>query len=250
MRDSMYHRLRLPRPGPLALATAMAIAAASGAPAQAQALDTTVNIGASSAWVVRGITLSRDDTVSTFASVSVYSSDGWSLGGLVGRLDAVTGETATATNLFGGYEWSFDGRWTVMTQVRHLNYPDGDPFLKTWCYNEAGASIADADRWILSWSAETRRGPGCNDHSGPVINSRAVEFNAQWPLDAGFHLGGGLGRRMYGGGGGYLFGQVGGGWRHGPFSVLLDRLWLSSDARVFYSGLARERWMASVVWKF
>jgi hypothetical protein len=55
---------------------------------------------------------------------------------------------------------------------------------------------------------------------------------------------------MYGGGEGYLYGQAGGGWRHDGWSLLLDRVWVDDDARWIYGAMARERWVASVVWAF
>jgi hypothetical protein len=238
---------RRPRPCLSALTAAGLLAWTGGA--TAQSLEVGASVNASSAWLVRGITLNRAGTPVAFATADVYAAEGWSVGGLLGRMEAASGEWATPVNLRAGYEWSFGGRWTLIGQLRHLNY-QGAESLKLWCYNEAGASLADGDRWVLSWSAETRRGPGCNQHGGPVIVSRSLELNASQPLDGGVHLGAGLGRRMYGGGQGYLYGQVGAGWRHRGLRVLLDRVWVSDQARLIYGDGASERWVGSVGWTF
>ena len=242
----MSHHPRHCRPTVLTAAFGLAWASAAGA----QAVDTSFSVGASSAWLVRGIPLSRSGEPVVFAGADAYATSGWSLGGLVGRFEAPDGEQASALNLRAGYEHTFDGRWTLMAQLRHMSYPGSDA-LKMWCYNEVGASLADTDRWVLSWSAETRRGAGCNQHFGPVIVSRSLELNGRWPLDGGFHLGAGLGRRMYGGGQGYLYGQGGGGWgSQSGLKLLLDRVWVSSQARSIYGDSARDRWVASVVQAF
>lgn len=242
----MPHRLPFCRPN--VLAAAFGVACAS--PAGAQAVDTSFSVGASSAWLVRGIPLSRSGRPAAFAGADVYATSGWSLGGSVGRFEALDGQQVDALSLRAGYEYTFDGRWTLMTQLRHMSYPGSDA-LKMWCYNEVGTSVADADRWVLSWSAETRRGASCNQHFGPVIVSRSLELNGRWPLDGGFHLGAGLGRRMYGGGQGYLYGQAGGGWgSSGGLKLLLDRVWVSPQARLIYGESARDRWVASVVQGF
>ncbi|HEX5683185.1 MAG TPA: hypothetical protein VFY73_04035 [Ideonella sp.] len=240
------HRPSSCRPSALAAAFGLACASTAGA----QAVDTGFSVGASSAWLVRGIPLSRGERPAVFAGADAYATSGWSLGGTVGRFEARDGEQADAVGLRAGYEHTFGGRWTLMTRLRHMSYPGSDA-LKAWCYNEWGASVADADRWVLSWSAETRRGVGCNQHVGPVIVSRSLELNGHWPLDGGFHLGAGLGRRMYGGGQGYLFGQAGGGWvSPGGLKLLLDRAWVSPQARLIYGHAARDRWVASVVQSF
>lgn len=225
-------------------------ALASVASANVLAADNSVAVGASSAWLVRGIALSRTDTVVTFASADAYSVTGWSIGGLVGRFGTPQGQDTPVLNLRGGYETVFDGRWTLLAQWRHLSYPDTDA-LSTWCYNELGASLADADRWVLSWSAETRRGPICNQHYGPTIVSRSIELNARQPLGGGFQLGAGLGRRMFGGGTGYLYGQAGGAWS-GPGGTkwLFDRVWVSAQAKPIYGDIAHDRWVATWLYGF
>jgi len=240
--------IALPRLRPTA-AAAMALALGLPGGAGAQAFDTSYTVGASSSWVVRGIPLSRTDTPVAFASADLYAAAGWSIGGLVGHFDTVYGESATPVNLRAGYEWSFGGRWTLMGQWRYLDYPGADS-LNQWCYHELAASLADADRWVLSWSAETRHGPGCNEHGTPVINSRSLELNAQWPLAHGLSLSGGVARRMYGAGQGYLYGQAGAGWRHGGLRVLLDRVWVSPQAQLIYGPWVHDRWVGSVVWAF
>jgi hypothetical protein len=242
----MPHRPSSRRPSALAAAFGLACASTAGA----QAVDTSFSVGAGSAWLVRGIPLSRGERPVVFAGADAYAASGWSLGGTVGRFEARDGEQADAVGLRAGYEHTFGGRWTLMTQLRHMSYPGSDA-LKPWCYNEWGASVADSDRWVLSWSAETRRGVGCNQHFGPVIVSRSLELNGRWPLDGGFHLGAGVGRRMYGGGQGYLHGQAGGGWgNQGGLKLLLDRIWVSPQARWIYGDSARDRWVASVVQGF
>lgn len=217
--------------------------------AQAETFDTSHTLGLSSTWLVRGIPLSREGTVVGFAGADVYAASGWSIGGLVGQMSTADGGSATPVNLRAGYQWSLDGRWTVLGQLRHLNYL-GSRMLEPWCYNELALNLADADRWVIGWSAETRRGPGCRAADGPVIVSRSVELNGRWPMDNGLHFGGGLGRRMYGGGSGYLYGQAGGGWSQGGFKLLLDRVWVAPQARGFYGDIAQDRWVASIVQAF
>lgn len=223
---------------------------ATAASAHAETVDGSTGVGISSAWLMRGIPLSRDGTATVFASADAYSTSGWSVGGMVGHLVAPDGKGTPALNLRTGYETSFDGRWTWLAQWRHLSYPGSDA-LSLWCYNELGTSLADADRWVISWSAETRRGPGCNQHLGPVVVSRSLELNGRYPLDGGFQLGAGLGRRMYGGGTGYLYGQLGGAWS-GPAGVklLLDRVWVASQARAIYGDIARDRWVVTGLYRF
>ena len=229
---------------------AATLIATGAATAGAQTLDTSVNVGVSSAWLLRGIPLTRGGTAAVFASADAYSTSGWSVGGLVGRLETQDGKDTPARNLRAGYETTFDGRWTLLAQLRHLDYADSD-VLEAWCYNEVGASLADADRWVLSWSAETRRGPGCNKHYGPIIVSRSLELNGRYPLDGGFNLGAGLGRRMFGGGEGYLYGQVGGGWAGwGGTKLLIDRVWVSPQARAFYGDTAADRWVVTALYNF
>ncbi len=230
---------------------ACSIAVSCVASAGAQTLDTSFHLGVTSAWVMRGIPLTPEGSWPVFASADVYSTRGWSVGGLVGHLETLDGKQTETLNLRAGYEYTFDGRWTVLAQLRHLSYPESEA-LKPWCYNEAAASVADTDRWVLSWSAETRRGPGCNQHYGPVIVSRSLELNGRYPLDGGFHLGAGLGRRMYGAGVGYLYGQAGGGWAGwgGSMKLLLDRVWVSSQAKELYGDFAEGRWVATALYSF
>jgi hypothetical protein len=220
------------------------------ATASAQTVDTSVNVGVTSAWLMRGIPLTRSGTAAVFASADAYSTSGWSVGGLVGHLETLDGKDTPALNVRAGYETTFDGRWTLLGQFRHLSYPESD-VLRVWCYNEVGASLADTDRWVLSWSAETRRGPGCNQHYGPIIVSRSLELNGRYPLERGFHLGAGLGRRMFGAGQGYLFGQAGGGWSGlGGAKLLIDRVWVSPQARFIYGDIARDRWVLTGLYNF
>lgn len=217
--------------------------------AQAQGVDLGGRLGLGSAWLVRGISLSAPGAPAVFADANAYAA-GWSLGGLLGRFETAAGETAAVVNLRAGHEWALDARWSLMAHLRHLSYPGADG-LRAWCYNEVAASVADADRWVLSWSAETRRGPGCNDGAGPAIVSRSLELNGRWPLAASTSLGGGLGRRMYGGGDGYLFGQAGLAWQHGGLQLLIDRVWVSPQAlNFYYAPMARDRWVASASWSF
>jgi len=233
---------------PTLLAAALAATCAAGA--GAQTLDTSVNVGITSAWVVRGIPLTRSGTAAVFAGADAYSTSGWSVGGLVGHLETMDGKDTYALNVRTGYEYTFDGRWTLLAQLRHLSYPESDP-LRVWCYNDVGVSLADTDRWVLSWTAETRRGPGCNQHYGPIIVSRSIELNGRYPLDRGFHLGAGMGRRMYGAGQGYLYGQAGGGWAGWRAAKLLvDRVWVSPQAKEIYGDIARDRWVVSALYSF
>jgi hypothetical protein len=230
-------------------ASVAALAVALPGVAMAQGLDTTWRAGVGSAWLVRGVSLSAPGKPVVFADANAYAA-GWSFGGLLGHFETDAGETATAVNLRAGHEWTLDARWSVMAHLRHLSYP-GAEGLRPWCYNEVGASLADADRWLLSWSAETRRGPGCNDPVGPVIVSRSLELNGRWPLSTSTSLGGGIGRRMYGARDGYLFGQAGLAWQHGGLQLLLDRVWVSPQAtRYYYSAIARDRWVATATWSF
>lgn len=241
----LYRCLPFRRPLLAAAAAGLASAAAS-----AQALDTSINIGLSSAWLMRGIPLTRSGTAAAFASADAYSSSGWSIGALVGHLETQDGQGTPTLNLRTGYEHTFDGRWTVLAQLRHLSYPESQ-VLKAWCYNEVGASVADTDRWVLGWSVETRRGPGCNQRYGPVIVSRSIELNGRQPLPGGFHVGAGLGRRMYGGGQGYLYGQAGGGWAGGGgVKLLIDRVWVSPQAQAIYGDTARDRWVVTAIYGF
>jgi hypothetical protein len=227
-----------------------ALAATGAASASAQTLDTGVNVGISSAWLMRGISLTQGGTTPVFVGADAYSTSGWSVGGLVAHLQTGDGKQTNALNARTGYEYTFDGRWTLLAQLRHLSYPESD-VLRAWCYNEVGASLADTDRWVLSWSAETRRGPGCNQHFGPIIVSRSIELNGRYPLDGGFHLGAGMGRRMYGGGLGYLYGQAGGGWAGwGGVKLLLDHVWVSPEARDIYGDIARNRWVLTGLYSF
>jgi len=212
-------------------------------------LETTWRVGASSRWLLRGIPLSRDGTGVAFVGADVYAREGWSLGALYGRLQTQSEESAGAVSLRAAQEWSMEGRWAITAQLRHSSYP-GAPSLRPWCYSEAGLSLADADRWVLSWSAETRRGPGCNQRQGPTVVSRSLELNASWPLAAGWHLGGGAGWRLYGGGEDYLFGQAGAGWQQDHLSLQLDRVMVSNAAVPLYGPSAKDSWVASVVWSF
>lgn len=238
------------RPLPFRPALLAALAALTCGATSAQSIDTSINLGVSSGWLMRGIPLTRSGTAAVFASADAYSTSGWSIGGLVGRLETGDGKDTIALNVRAGYEYTFGGRWTVLGQLRHLSYGESE-VLKAWCYNEVGASVADTDRWVLSWSAETRRGPGCNLHYGPIIVSRSVELNGRHPLPGGFHLGAGLGRRMYGAGQGYLFGQAGGGWAgRGGAKLLLDRVWVSPQARPIYGDIARDRWVVTGIYSF
>lgn len=236
---------------PLPTPALLALAAALPWPidAKAEVFDTSQALSLSSAWLVRGVALSREGSPVVFARADVYAGAGWSVGGLVGALTTQGGESATPVNLRAGYAWSLDGRWTLLGELRHFNYP-GAESLRAWCYNEVGVNLADGDRWMLGWSAETRRGPGCNQDFGPVIVSRSLELNGRLPLEGGWNLGAGLGRRMYGGGTGYLYGQAGGGWGQGGFRLLLDRVWVSPQARGIYGDMARDRWVASLVQAF
>jgi hypothetical protein len=229
---------------------AAVVGASCAATAGAQTLDTSINVGVTSAWLMRGIPLTRDGTAAAFASADAYSTSGWSMGGLVGQLETRDGKDTPALNVRAGYETTFDGRWTLLGQLRHLDYAESD-ILKAWCYNEVGVSLADADRWVLSWSAETRRGPGCNQHYGPIIVSRSLELNGRYPLPGGFNVGAGLGRRMYGGAEGYRYGQAGGGWAGWRGTkLLIDRVWVSSEARSFYGDMARDRWVVTALYNF
>jgi len=227
--------------GALACTTATAQSGSAG-------LETSWRVGASSRWLVRGIPLSREGTAVSFAGADLYA-QGWSLGALYGRLETQAHESAGAVGLRAAKEWTLDGRWAVTAQLRHNSYP-GAPSLQRWCYNEAGVSLADADRWVLSWSAETRRGPGCNQHQGPAVTSRSLELNASWPLAGGWHLGGGAGWRLYGGGDGYLFGQAGAGWQQDHLALQLDRVMVDPAARPLYGAPANNSWVASLVWSF
>ena len=214
--------------------------------ARAEPLTLSYRVGIFSSLVLRGMQLSDPDRPVVMASIDVYSPAGWSLGAAVTGLRDATGETASGMTLRARYGLPLDDTLTLAVEGRHDAYHHS-AWMRGWCYNQIGAGVTYADQWNLSWNWRPRHGPDCDTASSSP--NRALDLNARWPLWTGGGIDAGIGRLSGGGSASYIYGQLGLYGGRGPWALSLGRTWTSGADLGSYGELAKDRWVASLVWQ-
>lgn len=217
----------------------------SCAAAHAQEVD--LNLGLSSALLVRGVALGNARPALQ-GGVSVSTADGWlvSLGVAALRPSADEGWTEQVHARLG-HAFRLDDDWSAQVAAVHYAYPFDD-YLRPFERDELGATLAWRDQVFASVTGLRQARLPASGHRGSI----AWDLVLRQPLgrwgDRSLALGAGLGHLdpQHRPGASYNYGHLGLSGRIGDVQLDLSRVVTDSQARERFGAAADSRWVASL----
>jgi uncharacterized protein (TIGR02001 family) len=210
------------------------------------------SIAATTDYVFRGVSQTYGGAALQ-AGLNYQSPAGWFAGSWASNVDPYPyGPDFAEVNLYGGYGWTLDPKWTARASYTRYLYA-WDRRRNPYDYGEFAFTVGFEDRLAATVSYQ----PDSTRFStlGYVRDrtSLAYELTGRWPLPRGLALVGGVGyydlTRLYGVG--YWSGNAGVSFVRGRFEVDVARFFSDGTVRrLFEDSTADGRWVATALCRF
>jgi uncharacterized protein (TIGR02001 family) len=210
------------------------------------------SIAVTSNYFVRGISRS-DHGVALQADVHFANA-----AGLVGGLFASTVQIApdehrnAEISAFLGYAWSTASPWQTKIIATHYAYPWNDSGSQ-YDYDELRADI-DYQDWLNVSAVYSPNAPRYRPTTGLIgVTATSVEINLTSPWRHKVAAAAGVGYSRVGGpwGTSYAYWSLGGLYDLAPLAFSLSYIGTTAAAEtLYYSAAARNRWAATLMWRF
>lgn len=210
------------------------------------------SLAVTSDYLVRGISRSNQGAAAQ-ADLHIATDSGL-IGGAFASSVKFDPEDRRSAELsaFIGYAWQPGGAWRAKILASYYGYAWNDSGSQ-YNYAELGFE-AVFDDWLdfgLVYSPDTPRYVARKGLAG--VSAESAEVTARTPWRHRMAATAGVGYSQLGGpgGGGYVYWSAGGVLDLAPWSVSLAYVDTSAEAAaLFYSAAARNRWTATVIWRF
>jgi uncharacterized protein (TIGR02001 family) len=213
------------------------------------------SVALTSDYRLRGITQS-DGVAAWQADVHYDSPSGWIAGLWASSVRLYGGSyesnETVELNAFLGRQWRLDSDWSARVVVSHYAHP-WDSFSRNYDYDDVMLGTAWRDRLFLTatWSPNT----SIVSSRGVAWDRSALNYDVTGRAPIAGRLSGFAGAGYYD-----LSELVGTGYWYGSAGVVYDLPWLHLEVsrvqtsaaakRLFYGGIADNRWTATLMWTF
>lgn len=210
------------------------------------------SIGLTSDYLVRGVSRSNHEA-SLQAEVHVAGRSGWIAGLFTASARIAPGEKRDAeVGGFIGYAWTWNDDWSSKLAASHYAYPWNDAGA-AYDYSEFNAELSYRG-WLSLDAVYSPDAPRYNPYYGLLsVQATSVEINLQSPAWHKLMFNAGVGHSQFSGadGGGFAYWSAGCIYDLSPVAVSLgfvDSGAVADD--LFYGSAAKQRWVATLIWKF
>lgn len=222
------------------------------APLAARAQGWGGSLGASSDYVYRGLTQS-DNLPAGQADIHYYSQSGWFAGLGTTSVKRDPADTVTLEfDPYAGYQWPFAKDWSSRVAAVHHDYPWNNTG-RHYNYEELSGTLAYADRLFatVAFSPDT----SIIDRHTSVTGRATLAYDLalHQPLPHAFSLNAGVGYYdlCWAVHTGYVYWNAGLGYDFRRVQLDLSYIGTDGTARqLFYSGMAVNRLVGTVLWHF
>jgi uncharacterized protein (TIGR02001 family) len=210
------------------------------------------SVGFTSDYLVRGVTRSDHDPALQ-ADFHYASPNGFIAGIFTSSVVIAPGEKRNAElSGFLGFSWEGQSPWRSRFVASHYTYP-WNPSGSRYDYDEFNADVGYADWAMLSVLYSPNAALYVQYRGLTSVASKSTELNLQTPPFHKLRANAGIGFAHLGGpdGGGYAYWSLGCAYDLAPVSLSLAYVNTSHGASdLYYESAARNRWMATAIWKF
>ena len=210
------------------------------------------SIGATSDYLVRGVSRSDHDPALQ-ADLHVNTSSGWLAGLFTSSVKIVSGGSRDAeVGLFGGFAWNWNLAWRSKVLLTHYRYP-WNTVGAAYNYTELSVDTSFHD-WLSVSAIYSPDASRYIPYYGLLsVTTKSAEMNLTAPSWHKLILNAGIGYSHYAGpeSAGYAYWSVGCTYDWAP--VALSAAWVDTSAaakELFYDNAAQHRLLAAVVWRF